>query len=342
MIKEYLLRTRQELMEQKIDAAAQGKKIEMEMEEINEFISVIESAQDKSYEAFFPQNMSAISDSEKIKELKADRKKLEENAAKIQMQIETLSEKIAELDDLVHMQKQTELECESMKQQLEKDLRLKENLIQSSLDERSGFQYYIQSVIMESVNELNRKMGFCMKLADMDPKRCWLELQISSKTMQKMICDLKDVTYQIYPFLKKNLDFSIRYYIEDFQKKNDISIDYRTEMEESQLPDRICFALIRSIQEVCDHVKKCEEKSMIDLELIKRSQNIVIRMKLSGCGFYHEHEAENNFISSNHEIKCLSLKNLLDLFSGTIQIKKKKDGTTRIEIVIPCDITRES
>lgn len=342
MIKDYLIRTRQELMEQKIDTAAQGKKIDMEMEEINEFISVIESAQDKSYEAFFPQNMSAISDSEKIKELKADRKKLEEEAAKIQMQIETLSEKIAELDNLVHIQKQTELESESMKQQLDKDLQLKENLIQSSLDERTGFQHYIQSTIMESVNELNRKMDFCMKLADMDPKRCWLELQLSSKTMQKMICELKEVSYQIYPFLKKNLDFSIRYYIDSFQKKNDISIDYRTEIEESQLPDRICFALIRSIQEICDHVIKLEEKSIIDLELIKRTQNIVIRMILIGCGFYHEHEAENNFIRSNFEIKSLSLKNLLDLFSGTIQIKKRKDRTTRIEMVIPYEIVRES
>ena len=139
---------------------------------------------------------------------------LEEAAKKIQLQIASLSEKITELDQLLHLQKQSEIERDAMKQQLEKDLQLKENLIQGSVEKRMEFQQFLQSVLMGSVNEISKKIGFCIKLADMDPKRCWLELQIASKTIQKMTYDLKDVSYQIYPFLKNNLGFSIQYYID--------------------------------------------------------------------------------------------------------------------------------
>lgn len=341
MIKEYFLRTRQELMEQKIDATAQGKKIGMEIEEINEFISVIESSQDKSYEAFFPQNTSAISDSEKIKELKANRKNLEEAAKKIQLQIASLSEKITELDQLLHLQKQSEIERDAMKQQLEKDLQLKENLIQGSVEKRMEFQQFLQSVLMGSVNEISKKIGFCIKLADMDPKRCWLELQIASKTIQKMTYDLKDVSYQIYPFLKNNLGFSIQYYIDYFQKKNEIQIDYRTNDPEYHLPDQICVAVIYAIKELCDPVRKIEDPSVIDLELNCRSQELVIRTKMVGCGFRREQDDVEYTAGHSWDEGMLSLRNMLELYSGRMNIKERNDGTTRTEIVIPWKATEE-
>ena len=222
-----------------------------------------------------------------------------------------------------------------------KELQLKENLIQGSVEKRMEFQQFLQSVLMGSVNEISKKIGFCIKLADMDPKRCWLELQIASKTIQKMTYDLKDVSYQIYPFLKNNLGFSIQYYIDYFQKKNEIQIDYRTNDPEYHLPDQICVAVIYAIKELCDPVRKIEDPSVIDLELNCRSQELVIRTKMVGCGFRREQDDVEYTAGHSWDEGMLSLRNMLELYSGRMNIKERKDGTTRTEIVIPWKATEE-
>ena len=192
-------------MEEKLNCMKQIKNKDLEIRESSEFIHLIEASQDKSYESFSPQNYNSITDSERIEELKRKRDILKNEKREFQMELERLEQKIVEVDLVVNSFNTSEVDYKNMEKELESSKEMQLDLFEIWKDERKELIEKLQGSILKEFDGAVRKTELCIRFADMDPKRCKLELQEIKKTLENICFELKDVIHRVEIFKEKSL-----------------------------------------------------------------------------------------------------------------------------------------
>lgn len=172
MIKDYLLRCQQELLERKIDLVSEIQSNEMSIRENEKLITLIKNSEDKSYTSLTPGNYKNDLDGKKIKELKMQLSGMQEYDANLRKKLDLIDDRISELEQIIHLEK------DNSKVQYQK---------QKEHEESS--QRYDTSI--QQLKDILRRLDICSKMAEMDPIRCKIELKNLSAIVQKIIEDMQ-------------------------------------------------------------------------------------------------------------------------------------------------------
>lgn len=151
MVKQFLLKYEQELMEKKIDLTKSFQNNELLIRENEEYIRFVETSENEDYDSFAPQSYNRKSDLTKIKELKEKQKQLKEISARKKEEIENIDQRLSELSDIIEEVRNNE-----------------EQKVQEDIKEANR---------NKTLDSLIHKIEFCINLVNVDPKRCKMELQ---------------------------------------------------------------------------------------------------------------------------------------------------------------------
>lgn len=168
MVKEYLLKCKKELIEEKMHLMKELKKNELSIKENLEFVHYIEMSEDKSYDSFVPQSFEKDLDEKKLFELKEKKKELEQCKSQLEKRIEIIDHKLAELEQIIAS-------------------------IIIRQDEESESMYSAENDIcsvIQNLNRINSKIKMCVDLVDVDRYRCKLELMNLSRYIDDILNEI--------------------------------------------------------------------------------------------------------------------------------------------------------
>lgn len=345
MILQYLINYKQELAEKRIDMIQSLHKIELKIKENMEFIRLIENSQDKVYDSFSPHNYNVNNTNNiKMKGLKKESERLQENKNKIKKEMEDIDQKMKDLDSMIQYLKNVErnqvenkkIENQRIEQNKETEEEMQKfhfKLLENFETEKQKIASEIYELNLENVTGIIHKIEACSKFVDLDAKRCKLELQSLIKEMNKISKDLKKLSFQIHPAPVKEVDniselLFIEKEIERFQRKNEVKIHYTKEGNFKNISEVVMITLFRILKEVCKNVKKHAEAENLYINLVHQSDVIRIEILDDGCGFDVKTLEKNG-----SGLKMI--QNQIRLLSGTILIESKKKKGTKICITLP-------
>lgn len=108
MVKTYLLKRQQVLLEKKIDLVNALHKNKLLLQENCEIVAFIKSLENSSYESFSPQNYKNDMNSHKLSRLKEEQIQLEEKQAELEENLKSVYAELEELDLIIQNVKQNE------------------------------------------------------------------------------------------------------------------------------------------------------------------------------------------------------------------------------------------
>lgn len=336
MIKQYLLNYEQELLEKKIDLSKALQKNDISIKENIEFIHLIEASEDKSYDSFTPQNYKKDTNHNKIKELKDNQKLLQENGIKLKNEVDDISKKIVELENIIQLVNQSNSNIKGMEEQLNDNEIVRLKLLETQEYERQRIARELHDSTVQSLTSMIHKIELCTRLIDMDNNRCKLELQNMSKTVKETIKDMREVIYNLRPMSLDDIgiDVSIEQELDRFRYNNDIQIHCKTVGNSQDVLPVIGLTMLRIIQEACNNTIKHSGAKNIYIEINYGKDEIAIEIKDDGCGF--ELEKVKNINNHNNTGFGLSIMyERVYLLSGTINIESEINKGTKIYITIP-------
>ena len=158
----------------------QVKSLQLTLKENTEFVKILESEEDKTYESFSPRKLYS-KNQDKIESLNIESEKICEKINNIKLEIEKNQENIQRLNEVMN----------EFDQILEKASLYDE--IQNENDKSDEFSYYDQDVQKYEFNLKNQMMNtmnsleLCSKIIDIDPVRCKLELSSAMEIISKFL-----------------------------------------------------------------------------------------------------------------------------------------------------------
>ena len=158
----------------------QVKSLQLTLKENKEFIKILESKEDKTYESFSPRKLYS-KNQDKIESLNSESKNICEKINNVKLEIEKNQENIQRLNEVMN----------EFDQILEKASLYDE--IQNENDKSDEFSYYDQDVQKYEFNLKNQMMNtmnsleLCSKIIDIDPVRCKLELSSAMEIISKFL-----------------------------------------------------------------------------------------------------------------------------------------------------------
>lgn len=351
MVQQYLINSKQELIEKKIDLIQSLHKIELKMKENKEFIRLIDNSQDKVYDSFSPHNSNRNNtNSIKRKGLKREFEKLQESQERIKKEINEIEQKMTDLDSMIHYLKIVERnKIENQKienQNIEKKKELEEEqqkfhyrLLNHFELEQKSIASEIFELNMEAVSSVIHKIEMCSKFVDVDIKRCKLELQNISKDMKSLSKDMKKLSFHIHPIPGDDMDsvlklFLIEKEIERFRRKNEIEVHYKKEGDYTNLSEIVELTMFRILKECLKNVKKHANAKNVYISISERNEIVQLEIEDDGCGF------DLKKVSESRE-SCTTGSGLemiydrIQLLAGKISVDTKKGKGTKIYITLP-------
>ena len=177
------------------------------------------------------------------------------------------------------------LEDKSLNNDIDDDLKIV--VLESVEGERQRIARDLHDTTVQNLTSLVHKSEMCMKLIDMDPIRCKLELSTLGKTLRDTINDTRQMIYDLRPmsFDDIGFDITVERALDKFKQVNNINYSFKVNGDEYDLPSIVSITLLRVIQECCNNSVKHGKCSNIDVQLTFKDDYIELDVKDDGCGF---------------------------------------------------------
>ena len=336
MIRKYLLNYEQELLEKKIDLSKALQKNEISLKENTEFIRFLESSEDKSYDSFAPHNYKNDMNAKRMKELKENQKKLIAEGERIKDEIDNISKKIMELEQIIQIEQQAVEKSESIEKQLEDNGKFRLKLLETQEYERQRIARELHDSTVQSLTGMIHRIELCSKLMDMDPNRCKLELQNMTKTIRETIRDMREMIYDLRPMSLDDIgiDVTIEQELDKLRMNYDIQITCNTYGSSEGILPVVALTMLRIIQEACNNTIKYANAKNIVIDIRYGDDQIDLDISDDGIGFDIEEARNANRLTNNGFGLSIMYERVFLLF-GTINIESTKDKGTKIHISIP-------
>lgn len=169
MIKKYLEKLYQELYEKKLNLDQENQRLNIELKNIIKFTDTLNKSLDIDFELFSPRKVDEDKHME-IDSLLDKQNIIHEKIRKLQITIKDLDDRIEELEEVIK---------NIPENQSPTDIPLKQ-------DEN------IKKQLITYFTDIYDKIKMCDGLAEVDPKRCKLELQMIENKVKCIIQELDD------------------------------------------------------------------------------------------------------------------------------------------------------
>lgn len=327
MVKEYLEKTREVFVEQRLLLKEQIYACENAIKENIQFISVLEDTNDPNYEAFTPRQVNRFN-YKKIAELQEEQKNLIEQVTELRNQFGEVDCKIDEITSVIKVVKE-----DASSDVIDEVMKM--TLLRTVETERQRIARDLHDSTTQDLTSLVHKAELCTKLLEVDPQRCKMELISIGKTLRDVIEETRKMIYDLRPmaFNDAGFDVTVERFLDKFSLLNHISCNFHVEGTSCQMDNVVQITLLRVIQEACNNSLHHAQASRLDVDLIYEKERLVIRIVDDGKGFDMGSIAESSEESSGFGMS--TMKERVYLLSGTLSINSGEGDGCMIEVIIP-------
>ena len=288
MVKEYLEKTRDEFLDTKCNLSEKLVSAENHYKENLKIIQMLEESSDTGFEAFSPREVNSYNRS-KISELKEEQKLVEPQIKVLRKQISDVDCKLDEINSVIKVCKSdrdASVELSDVISNTDSEL-FNRVILQTLEGERQRIARDLHDSTVQSLTSLLHKTELCIKLLDMDPIRCRLELSSQGKILKDIINELRNMIYNLRPmsFDDIGFDVTVERALDKFKTSNNVRCNFKILGEPYVIDSLVSLTLLRVIQEACSNSIKHGNASEIDVVLKYDTENLILNIKDNGDGF---------------------------------------------------------
>ena len=330
MVKKYLEKTRDEFYDSKYALIEKLTAAENHFKENIKIIQMLEGKSDESFEAFTPREINSYNKS-KAKELKEEQKLIEPQIKSLHKQISDIDCKIDEINSVIRVYNSDETTNEVEISEAISDVINEEDsdafkrvILQTVESERQRIARDLHDSTVQSLTSLTHKTELCLKLMDVDPIRCRLELTSQGKILKDIINELRNMIYNLRPMSFDDIGFNITVEraLDKLRNSNNIRCNFKTSGDEYMVDSLVSLTLLRVIQEACSNSIKHGHAREINVSLKYEPKSLTLTIKDDGDGF--DTSAIPEFTRDDNSGFGLSMmKERIYLLSGKISILSK-------------------
>lgn len=342
MVKQYLEKTRDEFYDSKYALIEKLTAAENHFKENIKIIQMLEGKSDESFEAFTPREINSYNKS-KVKELKEEQKLIEPQIKSLHKQISDIDCKIDEINSVIRVYNSDETTNEVEISEAISDVINEEDsdafkrvILQTVESERQRIARDLHDSTVQSLTSLTHKTELCLKLMDVDPIRCRLELTSQGKILKDIINELRNMIYNLRPMSFDDIGFNITVEraFDKLRNSNNIRCNFKTSGDEYMVDSLVSLTLLRVIQEACSNSIKHGHAKEINVSLNYEPKSLTLTIKDDGDGF--DTSAIPEFTRDDNSGFGLSMmKERIYLLSGKISILSKPGEGCTVRVIIP-------
>ena len=283
MVVEYLEQTKKQFIDKRQSLLDEISSLEIKSKENIRMIQMLEDTNDDNFESFSPREVSSYNKSKMVE--------LSEEQKQIQQMLQDYSSEVLELnlkiDEVTSVIKVAQNENEICNEEISKSKKSNLNVLESVEKERQRIARDLHDSTVQNLTSLVHKSELCMKLIDLDPIRCKLELSSMGKILREVIEDMRKMIYDLRPMSFDDIGFgvTIERALDKCKAAYNIRYSFKIEGEEYQLPNMVSISLLRIIQESCSNAINHGNAKMIDIKLIYHEDSIELMVENDGDGF---------------------------------------------------------
>lgn len=336
MVIDYLKKTRDDFLEQRIQLIEQINLCENHLKENIQFVQMLEETNDPNYEAFTPRRVNTFN-RKKIEELLKEREDYTNQINDLQKQLLELDCNIDELNSVIKVAKE-KMDTPDLLEDTDRNMRM--TLLQTIESERQRIARDLHDSITQSITSLVHKTDLCSKLLEVDPIRCKLELFSVNKAIRDIIEEMRKIIYDLRPmsFDDIGFDVTLERSLDKFQNENNIRCNFYTEGEPYLVENVVQITLIRVIQEACSNSVKYADASRIDVTLKYERNSLIVQVADNGKGFDVD-AISSGTREDNSGFGISMMRERVYLLSGKLEVKTSPGNGCAIIVTIP--ITEE-
>lgn len=338
LVMKFLERIQDQYLQEKYNIEKDINDMEIHLKEDDEFIKLLDKSHDPNYKSFTPREVN-FNNKEKIFTLKEEQREIQRLLSERKLDHSACMERLKEVSSII-MAVKNEV-AETHRKGLEDDI-YRITLLETQENERKRISRELHDSTVQNLTSLIHKSELCMKLVEMDPIRCKLELNIIAKTLRDIIDGTRQVIYNLHPMMFDDigLGVTIERVLEKLNSCEKQKIQFSVEGEPYEVKPIVGITLIRIIQEACSNAIRHASASLIKILLTYRSDGITIKIEDDGRGFDW-----NDIVMSkrddNSGFGLSMMKERVYLLSGNIKIDSKVGQGTKIFVDVPIKIKGE-
>ena len=283
MVVEYLEQTKKQFIDKRQSLLDEISSLEIKSKENIRMIQMLEDTNDDNFESFSPREVSSYTKS-KMVELSEEQNQIQQLLKEYRSEVLELNLKIDEVTSVI---KVAQNENDICNEEISKSKKSNLNVLESVEKERQRIARDLHDSTVQNLTSLVHKSELCMKLIELDPIRCKLELSSMGKILREVIEDMRKMIYDLRPMSFDDIGFgvTIERALDKCKAAYNIRYSFKIEGEEYQLPNMVSISLLRIIQESCSNAINHGNAKMIDIKLIYHEDSIELMVENDGDGF---------------------------------------------------------
>ena len=320
MVVEYLEQTKKQFIDKRESLLDEISSLEIKSKENIRMIQMLEDTNDDNFESFSPREVSSYTKS-KMVELSEEQKQIQQLLQNYRSEVLELNLRIDEVTSVI---KVAQNENEICNEEISKSKKSNLNVLESVEKERQRIARDLHDSTVQNLTSLVHKSELCMKLIDLDPIRCKLELSSMGKILREVIEDMRKMIYDLRPMSFDDIGFgvTIERALDKCKAAYNIRYSFKIEGEEYQLPNMVSISLLRIIQESCSNAINHGNAKMIDIKLIYHEDSIELMVENDGDGF-DVSTIDDLSRDDNSGFGLSMMKERIYLLSGDLSIQSK-------------------
>ncbi len=337
MIVNYLEKMHQEMYERKLNLERECQKKEILRKDNIKFIQALESSLDENFESFSPRYIDQESHL-KIESLLEEQKQIELEISELEIKIAKLNTDLIELENVLKVARENEkssIEKESLKEKAEI---MQHKLLEIQEMERQRIAKTMHDLAIQNLTNMIHKTEICIKLMDVDPVRCRLELHAASKQIQDIIQEMRNIILDLCPIYLNNVSLNgmIEREISKLRKSEILNVSYETLGESINLPFIVSLHILHIMKEACNNILKHAKAKNVYVKVKYELKNIELRIEDDGIGFTIN-DIQNLKRKDGSGFGIFLMREHVNLFSGRLDIDSEPGKGTRVYVTIPMD-----
>jgi two-component system sensor histidine kinase DegS len=203
-------------------------------------------------------------------------------------------------------------------------------LIQAQEEERRKLARELHDGPAQGLANLVIRLEIIEKLWDQDQKRVKGEIAALKELARENIGEVRRVIFDLRPMALDDLGLvpALKRYLEDYQGKFGIKVDFRLFGEEKRLVIPLEVALFRLIQEALSNIHKHAQvdEATVKMEFDRKFVTTVI--KDEGIGFEVDAIDQGKF-------GLMGMRERVELFGGSFTVKSRPQKGTKVILRVP-------
>lgn len=327
MVKEYLERTKQEYVEQKLMIQKDIVSCQNRMKENTKFMEILEDTNDPNYDAFTPRETNSFN-RKKIVELQDNQKMEFDHLSSLQDELQIVENKINEISNVMKEFKVDSTRLNSI------DFRM--NQLRTDDRRMHRFSQKLTEQSESTAEQVDHHMDLCNKLIDVDPERAKMELSEIHNLFIAQQNLLKNYTYELYPAFDDGIAFDqkVQQLLQQLRGDTSYTIDYHTSGTPYRLDNVIQNTFLSAIRELSKNGMKYSGIDKLMIGLTYESDGVLLTVSDNGHGFDYDSFTQNAEYGVT-KLGLYVLEKRVHLLAGKMEIESALQKGCSIKIYIP-------